>query len=541
MSADKLQLLVDTITFQAQILESDQKSGGKLIVRGEFARGDLATENKRVYPKTLWEREMKRLDKQLKEKKVYGELDHPMDGRTQLKRASHILTGLTMQGDVVVGECEILNTTEGKNLKAIIEAGGAVGVSSRGFGTTRPGKMGEDIVQDDYRLMTFDFVAEPANMTSYPKVYRESDDSTAPEAVMAESISELTKEALKESNPAVYESIVTDAELEYEAKAAKIWAAKIMAAKDEAKAEVKADTAAELRGTFSENLTAALEKMRAEVTDAVRAELLADPAVAGAKTALESVKALLRPYVIPGDVEAVVQEREAEIVTLKSRLAESEQKLADLNEQNEQLAGLAKEAGYRFHVEKLLNGVDTDHGNLIRKLVGDVTRYESISEIDEKITAIVEEVESVEARNEERKSERDKEITRLRAENNQLKEATEMALHAGKLKTVQAYAEKRLANHPMKKTLRAMIEESEVSSKEEVDQIMEAAREKRRDPDDLASARARVREYVGSQGRESLIESEERPARKGAETKTYNGIDVSVNDLRVLSGIGGDN
>ena len=137
---DLSKLLVDTMTFRCKVLEEskDGPRGAKYVARGEFARSDRATENKRLYPHSLWERELGRMGKQLQEMKVYGELDHPMDGRTQLKRASHIVTDLHLEGEIVVGTAYILDTDQGRNLKAILDAGGAVGVSSRGFGTTKP-------------------------------------------------------------------------------------------------------------------------------------------------------------------------------------------------------------------------------------------------------------------------------------------------------------------------------------------------------------------------------------------------------------------
>ena len=38
-----------------------------------------------------------------------------------------------------------------------------------------------------------------------------------------------------------------------------------------------------------------------------RSKLLTDPSVAGAKTALDGLKSLLRPYIVPEDVENIVK------------------------------------------------------------------------------------------------------------------------------------------------------------------------------------------------------------------------------------------
>ncbi len=172
--AAKPQLLVDTVQVTMQLVESDSGSD-VLIARGRFGAADNRTANGRIYPGKIMTRELERLAESIKGRKVYGELDHPMDGKTKLTRVSHIVTDLGMnEENEVIGETEILNTTKGKDLKVIIEAGGAVGVSSRGFGTTK--QVGKDlIVQDDFRLMTYDFVATPADEYAYPEFTTEGD------------------------------------------------------------------------------------------------------------------------------------------------------------------------------------------------------------------------------------------------------------------------------------------------------------------------------------------------------------------------------
>ena len=56
-------LLEDVCYVQLQLDEG--KTSSKYKVRGEFARAGIATENKRVYPQRLWEREIDRLTKAL--------------------------------------------------------------------------------------------------------------------------------------------------------------------------------------------------------------------------------------------------------------------------------------------------------------------------------------------------------------------------------------------------------------------------------------------------------------------------------------------
>jgi hypothetical protein len=522
--SNKGKLLIDTLSFRATTLEESKSGPGKYIARGEFARSDRATENKRLYPATLWEREIGRLSKSMKEMKVYGELDHPMDGRTQLKRVSHIISDLHMEGDVVVGTAHILDTDEGRNLKAILDGGGAVGVSSRGFGTTKPNLKGEEVVQSDYRLMTFDFVAEPAQQSAYPEINVES--APAPRSVEAASMDEnMTWDEFKAAHPQLAEHFTDDAEREYEQKAAKIWAQKIMGAKQEASTNLRAE--------FAEKLATAVSDAKKEMEKAVTERLTNDPAVAGAKKTLSELKDLLRPWIIPSDVESVVKAKEDEISQLETKLAEKDLEIANLKTEALKLAGIAKEAGYRFHLEQRLN--DIGHADEIRAMVGDVKQFKNLKELDKQIVVIA---ESILARDEE-VAKRDAETTSLKEEVARQKLIAEKALEASKHLATQIYLEQRLANHPNQDYARTLTEASRPSTKEEVDSLITRSLPKASVNEDIEAARARVRQLTNSNTREYLQEQEEgsqRGTNPGA-TRDYNGLGANLNEIRALSGL----
>lgn len=222
-------LLMDTFPVTLTLEESTDGSG-RLIVRGEFAKCDIATSNGRVYPYALWEREIKKLSKGMKERRVYGELDHPGNGRTELARASHIITSLSIENGIVIGEAEVLDTDRGRNVKAIFGSGCRVGISSRGFGSTKKNSKGEEVVQEDYHLATFDFVADPADDEAYPEPFYESSEEEVDDMAKVD-LKALTKEQLEQTNPDLVKSIVSEAvgkvEKELEDKLAKKWADKI--------------------------------------------------------------------------------------------------------------------------------------------------------------------------------------------------------------------------------------------------------------------------------------------------------------------------
>jgi len=99
--------------------------------------------------------------KLIKENRALGECDHPQTSVVELKNASHTIKEAYMEGDIVYGVVEILNTPSGKILQSLVESGITLGISSRGVGSTRS-KGDMQIVQDDFQLICWDFVSEPS-------------------------------------------------------------------------------------------------------------------------------------------------------------------------------------------------------------------------------------------------------------------------------------------------------------------------------------------------------------------------------------------
>ena len=524
--SNKSQLLIDTFTFRATSTLEESKSGpGKYIARGEFARADKATENKRLYQADLWEREIKRLGSTMKGMKMYGEVDHPQDGRTSLKRVSHIISDLRLENDVVIGTAHILDTPEGKTLKAILDGGGAVGVSSRGFGTTKPNLKGEEVVQPDYRLMTFDFVAEPAQQSAYPVVSVENESTQHAEDEMK--IDEnMTFEQFKQAHPELAEHFTDDAEREYEKRGAEIWAKKIMGAKQEASTNLRAE--------FAEKLATAVALAKEEMEKTVTDRLMNDPTVAGAKKALGELKDLFRPYIIPSDVETIVKAKEDVIEKLEGKLTEKDLEIANLKMEVDELAGIAKEAGYRFYLENRLH--DVGHADEIRTIIGDVKQYSDLKELESKIVAISESVHVKVAEVEKR----DARVAQLEEEVARQKIIAEKALEASKHLATQVYLEQRMQNHPNPGYARSLTEASRPETKEQVDALL-AKTLPRAANEDLEVARARVRTLLNSGTLEYLQENEENNSRgsrhSGAAAHDYNGLGADLNQIRELSGM----
>ena len=143
------------------IKENRETNNGKIILSGILQKADTLNQNGRIYPIAILQREVRNYQKFIVENRALGELDHPDDSVVNLKNASHLVREAFMEGNVVKGKVEILDTPSGKILQNLIEAGVKLGISSRGVGTTR--REGDfQIVQDDFQLICWDFVSEPS-------------------------------------------------------------------------------------------------------------------------------------------------------------------------------------------------------------------------------------------------------------------------------------------------------------------------------------------------------------------------------------------
>jgi len=164
-------ILRDIFSFgQLQIL-SEAKGSSPMRVKGLFQEADKVNGNKRMYPKDLLHREVGKLQEAICERRLIGELDHPSDEIVHLSNASHLITGLNMDGSRVIGEAEILNTPSGRVLQELISAGVKIGISSRATGNLLPTvDEGTYTVGENLRMITWDMVSDPSCQGAYPEL-----------------------------------------------------------------------------------------------------------------------------------------------------------------------------------------------------------------------------------------------------------------------------------------------------------------------------------------------------------------------------------
>jgi hypothetical protein len=494
--------LEDAQLFRFELIESARSEDGRLRAKGEFARADVPTANRRLYTGKLWEREISRLGERIKNRSCYGMLDHPKDGRTTLREASHLITDLNFDGNRVVGEMEVLDTPNGKILESIIKSGGVVGVSSRGVGTTKKNPSGADVVQDDYKLLSFDFVADPANATSWPQFTTEDTD---PEGTMA-----LTLERLKKEHPELVQQIQAES-------VGSVPSPKAMEDK--------------LRKEMEQRLVDMVAEQRTEAVEQARGEMLSDPDVAGSKVALESVVRLLRPFLLDEDGETLVRDRDEAIDQCRGQLAAEQAKTEKLSKVVDGMMAVSEEIGCRYYMERSLGLLeDNESKERIVTMMGDVSRFGG--DFDGFKKALNTCVESLKGEA-ERAEEENTRVEEAEARAEKAEAALAKAMQLSEALAARAYAERKLNNHPHAPALRDLIQESNPTSKEQVDSLFESWGESHQPSEQFESLRSKL-----AGGREHLLEDEEDALAGGDDM--YEGMElmgVSVKELRQRSGL----
>lgn len=530
-------LLIDSMPFRVSFEESSD-GVKKLVARGEHGRFNVPTSNNRLYPKSVWLKNRERLSEAIERKRLFGELDHPGDGKTKLQRVSHVTTHFDVDDStgMVVAEDEFLDTPNGRILKALSEAGCELGVSSRGYGSVKTDENGVEVVQDDYRLVGWDFVADPAMRTAYPEIFAE--ENRIPEG-------DMDLKTLKKDYPDLHKLVVEEAKKEAKEDAEKLVGEvkkNSEAAITEAVESARKSTEERMKEKFTNELLSEVEKAQKEAEENVRAELMTDPGVAGAKTALEAVVETLNPYLVPQDAAEVVKVKDEEISRLKKELAAKDLDVQQVKSESSELAKVAKKAAYTLHMERMLRGEPEETFEAVSELVGDVCQFESADEIESRVTAIKDELERRassdwgDEQNEELEKQKSR-VEELEKQNKELMEKVGQVGDLAKQMAVQTYAANKLIGHPsaMDKALRKKLEGAK--TEEEVDSIVESF-EGGHEDEEMARVRARVK-----RGRERSLSEEEHGGGDGGDNHGHGHADplaelgLSTEDVARMSGL----
>ena len=161
-----MKYIVDEASFiKAEVIEALHESSGKTVknyyLHGIFSTPDKQNRNGRIYPTSIWEKEVKNYQKEIEGNTVntLGEIDHPPRQNVDPLKAAIKIVELKMENGMVMGRAKILNNNspETNQLKALIDEGMSIGVSSRGVGKVTNG------IVEDFKLITYDCVSFPSD------------------------------------------------------------------------------------------------------------------------------------------------------------------------------------------------------------------------------------------------------------------------------------------------------------------------------------------------------------------------------------------
>ena len=164
-------LIIETNLFKGLVNED---ASGRTIVKGILQRAGAENQNGRVYPMQILQREAKRYETLIKERRALGELDHPDSSVINLKNVSHNVREIHWEGNDLCGTVEILPTPSGNILKELLRAGILLGISSRGMGSVSNIGEGKVEVGEDFELIGWDFVSNPSTHGAFMTPMNES-------------------------------------------------------------------------------------------------------------------------------------------------------------------------------------------------------------------------------------------------------------------------------------------------------------------------------------------------------------------------------
>lgn len=131
-------------------------------LKGIFSTIGEKNRNGRVYPRELWEREVKAYQNEIESGSINTlmEFEHPPRTEVDMMQAVAKINRLYIKGNFVMGESVILNNEKSKQLKCLIDNGVKISVSSRGVGTVENG------IVTDFKLITYDIVPNPSDFNA---------------------------------------------------------------------------------------------------------------------------------------------------------------------------------------------------------------------------------------------------------------------------------------------------------------------------------------------------------------------------------------
>ena len=148
-----------------------------LVVYVVLQKYGILNRNGRIYPEEILKKQNILYQKAIRDRSALGECDHPETSVISVDRVSHNIIETWWEGQTLMGKMEILMTpgfiklgivsTKGDEVANLLRNRIKIGVSSRGVGSLKEGKNGEQIVQDDFEIICWDVVTAPSTPGSW--------------------------------------------------------------------------------------------------------------------------------------------------------------------------------------------------------------------------------------------------------------------------------------------------------------------------------------------------------------------------------------
>ena len=162
-----------------KILEEGYEANGspKLTFKAVLQTANEKNFNQRVYPAEVLSQVVKKLAPKAQAKNLFSELDHPLPETNdidvlrkravavKLKETCAVITDIKFDGKNVTGVFEVLDTPNGRILRALVKDGAQIGFSLRAVGSVDKQPDGTLIVKS-LNPVTYDVVSTPSHSSA---------------------------------------------------------------------------------------------------------------------------------------------------------------------------------------------------------------------------------------------------------------------------------------------------------------------------------------------------------------------------------------
>ena len=438
-------------------------------IKGKFGQVDVPTANGRRYPRPIMKSNLDRLAEHIAARGVYGELDHPLDGRTKFQRVSHIVTNAMIESDGrFMGSWDIIDTPNGKIVSAVCRAQGRIGGSTRGTGTTSPAEGGVEDVNEDYRLITVDCVVDPASKGAYPKLVAEAKDLVQFEEMV------VTYEVLKKDFPGLQEELTDLVLQEHKDKVQVQVPDDIGKARDALKVEFDQKLAKQ-KEDLPMVVLEALGNFRTDVAAQERAKLLETLEPILDRGALEDISRVLarRGIQVPEEYEGRIKDLSTALEGEKKKTSSVETKLEQLEKETAILSKLGMQASMAIAAERRLGG--KSYREAVLGMVGNPDKYENKESFMEALDKACVEFDKKEKENKDLQAEGSQdELEKERKEHLEKFEALEKKLGETEQSHAAKMEELKQSHEIVVSELRADLERVRGERKESADKLAKA-------------------------------------------------------------------